>query len=352
MLDSQKISKSSLDNINSNSSNISNVSGDIAGSNYFDVTKALNEFDFESKSGKYIQESSRVGLLLLNADTLIKNNETHLGLALLRSASNIDSWNPEVLFRLGQSLEKTGSYEEALTAWKALVKVDNCFSTNFRLASCLYKLNRDEEALEKYYESLAILTEDCPDVFEAYKNMGNILVRRGDFEGAEELYNKAYAMNPKSDVLLVNLGTLEVQRHDYDKAVYCFRKAVELNCENDKAWVGLALVHNHYGDQELAWANIETAVEINSTNRTAVHVIGAWAMRDQKVATAIPVLETFLSQVDYDEDMSLALINLYCHQGQLDSAKIEVEKVLLWNPSHIEVRELRKKIRSYQRGSI
>lgn len=320
---------------------------------YFDLKKAIHEFDTETSDQSVDHEfagSNQVSLLLKNAEVLFQNRDTHLGMALLRQAANVDSWNPEVLYRLADHLEKMNKFDEAASAWNALVKVDNSFTTLFRHANCLYKLNEDERALEKYYEALAILTEDNENVFDAYKNMGNILVRRGDFEGAEELYNKAYTMNPLSDILLVNLGTLEVQRQDYDKAIYCFRKAVEINCDNDKAWVGLSLVHNQYGDHELAWANIETAIEINPKNRTAVHVIGAWATRDQKVVRAIPVLENYLSLVDHDEDMSLALINLYCSQGQLDSAKIEIEKVLLWNPSHKEVRELRKRIRSYRAG--
>lgn len=357
MLDQLNIQKSSpIDSTHSNVDSSSATPFIQSGQIYFDLKTAIQEFEQEPViqdefAAADSQLDSKIRLLLNNAETLFRHQETHLGLALLRQASNVDSWNPEVLFKLGQQLESINRFEEAEKAWQALSKVDNSFTTLFRLANCLYKLNQDEAALEKYYEALALLTEDNENVFDAYKNMGNILVRRGDFEGAEEFYNKAYTMNPLSDILLVNLGTLEVQRQDYEKAIYCFRKAVEINCENDKAWVGLSLVHNQFADQELAWANVETAVEINPKNRTAVHIIGAWALRDQKVLRAIPVLENYLALVDYDEEMSLALINLYCHQGQLDSAKIEIEKVLLWNPSHAEVRELRKKLRNYKRGA-
>jgi tetratricopeptide (TPR) repeat protein len=212
-------------------------------------------------------------------------------------------------------------------------------------------LGRDQEALESYYEALSVITEENSVLFELYKNMGNIFVRQGDFDGAEEFYNKAYTVNSQSDVLLVNYGTLEVQRSDYDKSLYCFRKAVEVNPANDKAWVGLAMVHNEFGDIELAWANIESALDINPTNRTAVHLAANWGLRDTKIEKAIEYLQQYLASVEQDEDMSLVLINLFCTIGHLEKALLEMERVLLWNPDHKEVRQLKKKIQRSQRAA-
>ncbi|WP_374031997.1 tetratricopeptide repeat protein [Bdellovibrio bacteriovorus] len=142
---------------------------------------------------------------------------------------------------------------------------------------------------------------------------------------------------------------LEVQRGDYDKSLYCFRKAVEINPENDKAWVGLAMVHSQFGDMELAWANIETAIDINPQNRTAVHLAANWGLRDGKLQKAIEALQGYLASVEEDEDMSLVLINLLCSAGQVDQAMLEIERVLLWNPDHAEVRSLKKKIIASQK---
>jgi Tfp pilus assembly protein PilF len=176
------------------------------------------------------------------------------------------------------------------------------------------------------------------------------LVRQGDFEGAEDYYNKAYTLNPDSDTLLVNFGTLEVQRQDYDKSLYCFRQAVEVNKRNDKAWVGLAMVHAQFGDQELAWANLETALDINPKNRTAVHLLANWGLRDGRFAQSVSVLQSYLGEVDFDEDLSLVLINFYCSGSQIDEALLECERVLLWNPENQEVSDLKAKLRKIKKA--
>lgn len=330
MLETPFIPKSS-----ETSSPISEISAPVPG-----VQARVGEEVFDPE----LRVSAEVATYLTNARLLIKHGEISLALNLLRQASNRDSKNPVTLDLLAECLERKMNFNEALVARRAAVQVDYGFETMFKFANVLYKKGSDDEALEKYFEALALLTGESAHLFELYKNMGNIFVRRGDFEGAEEYYNKAYTMDPHSDVLLVNLGTLEVQRGDYGKSLYCFRQAIEVNGDNDKAWVGLAMVHNHFGDVELAWANLETALDVNPRNRTAVHLLANWAARDLQWQKGISALENYLAAVEQDEEMSLVLLNLYCSRGDLDKARVEVEKVLLWNPAHHEVRDLRKKL--------
>lgn len=350
MLENQFVQKSSETYRDQNSVE---SQGEGAGKIYFDPQQAIQEFEAETSQDQVAATTrdARIPTYLLNARILAKHREYKLALNLLREASNRDSHNAETLKLLAFCLEKTNHLPEALIARKTLVSEDYGFESLFGLATVYYKLGRDQEALERYFEALSVLTEENDNLFELYKNMGNIFVRQGDFDGAEEYYNKAYTVNTQSDVLLVNFGTLEVQRNDFDKSLYCFRKAVEINPENDKAWVGLAMVHNQFGDAELAWANLETALDINPQNRTATHLAANWGLRDGKTSKAIEALENYLGSVEEDEDMSLVLINLFCTTGQMDKALLEMERVLLWNPDHKEVRALKKKITSSQRAA-
>jgi tetratricopeptide (TPR) repeat protein len=282
--------------------------------------------------------------LLTNAKLLLKAGERELALNLLREASNRDSKNPLVLEPLAEALETGGHENEALKVREVLAKVDYQFTNVYGLAHLLYRLNRDQEALHMYFEALSILTDEHPVLFEIHKNMGNIFVRQGDFEGAEEKYNQAYRLQPDSDTLMVNFGTLEVQRGDFGRSLTCFRRAVELNAKNDKAWTGLAMVHNEMGDQELAWGNLERALDLNPGNRTAVHLAANWATRDRQPLLAITRVENYLETVESDEDMSLVLVNLFCGAGHLDLAELETEKILAWNPDQKEVRQMRSRL--------
>lgn len=288
--------------------------------------------------------NSTIGTLLLNSQVLRQHHEYRLALNLLRQASNLDSYNLVVLKELYSCLSQIENHRESIVVAKAILNIEYNFDSIFNYAQTHYRLGDDAQAMQLYYEALAVIDTESPHTFELYKNLGNILVRQGDFDGAEEYYNKAYTINSQSDVLLVNLGTLEVQKNDFDKALYCFRQAVEVNPLNDKAWAGLAMIHNQFSDIELAWANIIKSIDQNPMNRTALIIAANWAIRDQKQNLVISAIEQYLSQEKFDQDLSLVLINLYCSAGHLQKAIFEVHRYLCWYPENTEVLNLKKKI--------
>ncbi len=300
------------------------------------------------KTNSTLEESpkvnSTVGTLLLNAQILRQHREHRLALNLLRQACNLDSYNLIVLKELYSCLIQIENFKESLIVAKTILKLEYTFENIFNYAQNYYRLGDDGTAMQLYYEALSVVEIDSKLVFELYKNLGNILVRQRDFDGAEEYYNKAYTINNHSDVLLVNLGTLEVQKSDFDKALYCFRQAVDVNPLNDKAWAGLAMIHNQYSDFELAWANIVRSIDQNPNNRTALIIAANWALRDQKQNLVIKQIESYLSKEEFDQDLSLVLINLYCSSGLLQKAVVEVERFLCWHPENTEVLNLKMKL--------
>lgn len=299
-------------------------------------------------SSKINQIQIEAATLMANAKVLFNAGETKLALNLLRQACSRDSKNPFILKTLADALEANQYIEEAMKVRTALRVCDYGFESVFNLAQSAYRLNRDEEALSLYYEALSLLTEEHPSLFEIHKNMGNIFVRAGDYEGAEESYNKAYRLQSSSDILMVNLGTLAIQRGDKGGALSCFRQAVELNATNDRAWVGLAMIHHEFGDHDLAWGNLERALDLNGGNRTAVLLAANWAQRDQLQTRVISWVENYLSIAENDEEISLVLVNLFCQTGRIEMAQIESTRVLAWNPGRGDVADLQKKLRQAQ----
>jgi tetratricopeptide (TPR) repeat protein len=291
--------------------------------------------------------ASQISALLANADILIRNRESELGFTLIRQALTVDSHHALALKKLGQFHMSKKRYAQAEIAFEEVLKADYSFENLAQLAEACYLQNKDEKAAVKYEEAFSIIVtgmENPQILFEAFKNLGNIQCRAGDFQAAQENYFKAFALNPKSDMLLVNLGTLDFQQSELSSSLEKFRQALAVNPRNDRAWVGLAVVHDKMGDSALAMANIENAVEIAPSNRTAVHILSNWAVRDLRYSTAIEVLQEYLGQVEQDEEMSLVLIHLFCLTQQFDLARFEVERVLLWNPEHPEVLRLSKEL--------
>lgn len=282
-----------------------------------------------------------IEVLMKNSEILESAGDYRLALNLLRSVLIRKPDHMQALERMGRCLREDGRYEEALKCFRALARSEKKIDAQIMIAEIHYLSERDELALASYREVLKHVIEDQRKLFDIYKNVGNIHVRAGDFDAAEEFYDKAYTIDPNSDVLMVNYGTLEIQRENLEEAVQRFRHAVELNPESDRGWVGLSLVHRQMGDLELAWANVLQALDINQRNRTALRLIVEWGMADQKVPMAIARLQEYLELDGEDAEMSFTLSKLFTHSGRIPEARLEIERVLALDPGLQGAEDLR-----------
>lgn len=322
--------------------------------------KAIFDFETEKKkpeeSVSIVPEkqsaktSADLASLIANAEKLIHHSEKELAKALIYKALSIDSKNLAALNLAQKVLNPVQDLSSILKIRKVICEVNYCFESIYQLADVYYRLGDDQNAKEKYLEALGLILDENQNVFEIYKNLGNILTREGDYEGAEEYYHRAYTLNPDSDSLLVNLGTLEFQLKEYNEALERFRRAIEINRQNEKAWVGLALVHHQMGDHDLAMANLENAIDLNPRNRTAVHIYANWCHQNGRYLQAADVVQKYLASVEQDEEMSLVLIQLLCQINRFDVARFEMEKVLLWNPGNEKFRNIEKDLIAMTRG--
>jgi Flp pilus assembly protein TadD len=289
------------------------------------LDQAISEFDRHD-------EATIIEMLMKHVGVLLIAREHRLAINILRNVLMRSPENQEALRCMGIAHREEGRYDEALKCFRAFAKALNSSEAQFLIAETYYLGERDEMALASYREAMKLVIEDPRRLFETYKNVGNIYVRAGDYESAEEFYNKAYTINSQSDLLMVNYGTLEIQRENLGAAVERFRSAVAINSNNDKAWVGLALVHRQMGDHELAWANVQRALDINMSNRTAIRLVVDWSVQDQNFSVAISRLQLYLAREGEDAEMSFTLAKIFTHVGRLREARVEMERALALDP--------------------
>jgi Tfp pilus assembly protein PilF len=286
-----------------------------------------------------------ISLLVFNAKILIKNSEYSLASHLLRKALYLNSFHQESLKLLVDCFHKMHQSTQALRVLFLLDRIEESFESAFQLAHYQYETEHFSEAKESYFRALNKVSEQKTQHFEVYKNLGNIFLREGDAESAEEFYHKAFALNPASSGLLVNLGTLAFQRQEMELALSRFRSALEIDSKNDKAWVGLAIVHSQMGDLNLAHANIDSALDINPLNRTAIQLAAHWGLDRHELDYVINILTKYVSNVEYDEDISLLLTHAFCLAGKLNEAKLELERMLLWNPKNEKLHQIEQEMK-------
>lgn len=246
---------------------------------------------------------------------------------------------------LARRLSAAGRDREALKILKNVIKIDSRFETVLALGLMEDKMDMPEMAFRHLQEALLIAPGECPELFDLFKTLGNIFVRRGDYDSAEDNYNKAYRLNPESDVLLVNLGTLCIQRSDWDGALERFRSALQLNNRNDKAWVGLAIGHRMKGDLELSWANLEAALEYNPLNEVALGLAVDWGTQQGRENRVLELIRSFLVEGGWNERFSLAFSYLSWRRGDSHLAKFELERLLAVNPANEQALQLAGEMR-------
>lgn len=274
-----------------------------------------------------------VPALLTNAKILIQNDELTLAQEIIRAALRHDSYHPEAIRLLGGTFMRMEKWQEAAHCFQQLIEVEADDRSLALLAEACYQVGDDDKALELYLSAMLRVEYEGSSLFDIFKNVGNIHVRAGDFEAAEEYYNKAYTLHPESDVLLVNYGTLEIQKDDMTKALHRFRQALNKNADNDKAWVGLALIHHQFGDFDLSWANIEKALDSNPYNRTALQLMAQWAPQFGKTEHVLTAFDVYSEQKGFDLDMSLLRAHLLSQSKRWIEARIECELILMWEPT-------------------
>ncbi len=301
---------------------------------------AITEFDNSTDELPLIPSAPEVlDKLLSNALLLVDNGDYKSAIRILRNILARDQHYSDAIEWLGYCFNQTGDLENAVKCFQELTRLVPDEFSYTALAEALYNLGQEKDAEIYYKLALGLITYESPLLFNIHKNLGNIFVKAGDFESAEENYNKAYTLCPHSDALFVNFGTLELQKGNLEAAIERFRNAVELNKQNDKAWVGIGLIHRSKGDFELAWGNIEKALDINSKNKTALKLFVSWAFEDCEIEKAIERLDLYLEQVGDDVEASLMLVEAFYRKGDFSKSRLELTRASSLAPNRSEVKK-------------
>ena len=283
--------------------------------------------------------SAQAFSFISNARILNKNGEYNLALNLLRQACNIQPH--ELIFKeMTATLILKKSWDEARKISTKWHKIYPSFDSSFMKAQVEYELGMDDQSLQSYFECMSLISTEKIELFDIFKNVGNIYVRKGDFESAEEFYNKAYSFNNDSDILYVNYGILEMQRGELNKAKDRFRTALHINSMNDKAWTSLAMVHFEFGDEDLGVANIKKALDLNPSNKTAISFAFQKLNAKKHAEFVVEAMQKFLDTCEFDEEVSCMLIQKLYEANRIELAILECNRLLLWNPLKDEYFEL------------
>src|SRR5262249_53740346 len=107
-----------------------------------------------------------------------------LDLADLYCILQIDPNDSFMAMELAKRLSASGKHDEAYKILKGVLKIDYRFETLHALAQSEYQLEMVDESFQHLQQALMIAPEGSAGLFELFKTLGNIFVRRGDLDSA------------------------------------------------------------------------------------------------------------------------------------------------------------------------
>ena len=203
----------------------------------YEAEDMLQRVQIEALSKKHAKLYSAV-----KADVLLKGKQYHAAIPFVKLATPYEKrkiYRPRFSYVLGQLYELEGKRSEAISAYKAVVRmappIEMDFNARVRMAelggkNSIKKL-RTMTKQSKYKDKLDQL----------YGAMGNIYLANHDTVKALEMYEKAIAeatqAGPSKADVLVRAGDLYYETRAYAQAQPCYREAVNILTADNPTYI-------------------------------------------------------------------------------------------------------------------
>jgi len=127
---------------------------------------------------------------------------------------------------LGNSLQESGRFDEAVAAYKKALELNPSFSWSYHcLGDVLLKLEKWEEAVAAYKKAVEL----NPDFSWSYHNLGDALLKLRQWEEAAAAYRCEIALNSDFAWSFCNLGDALTKIKQWDEAIATYLKAIEID---------------------------------------------------------------------------------------------------------------------------
>jgi tetratricopeptide (TPR) repeat protein len=237
-----------------------------------------------SKEG-YLSSSTEIQVSQLAANPPVN-------LTLTRASAGGAAPSAEVggsLLDGGNALLKAGRYDEALAAFEEFAaKFPDVYAVHLNIGSA-YMEKGDLDRAEAEFK--AVLDENGPapedlrkqkdTSLKALSGLGEVALKRGDFESAQGSFRRALEISPEDPAAAYNVGEIFFSNQKTDDAIAYFELAIKIKRDWPKAYHRLGLVYLNKGDFPKALENLKKFLELDPQSPEAPGVKAAIAAIEQ-----------------------------------------------------------------------
>ncbi len=215
-----------------------------------------------NKSSGLFNNPNQIQLLFTTGNTLYKTGKYEEAISVYDDLLVIDSFFYEVWVNRAVCLDYLGRYEAAIDSYNNALKINpNDYLSWSNRGVTLDKSGRNQEALVSYEIALMIKL-DNPN---ALYNRGIALRESGNYKGATASFDQALLINPKWYEAWNNRGNAFFYAGEYEEAINSYCKALEINYNGHLAYHNKGLAQFAIGLYSDSLANLQKAFEIIRT---------------------------------------------------------------------------------------
>ena len=267
------------------------------------------------------------------ARAYLQNKQPRQGFWELRETVRLDSSNLEAKLQFAQVSIYAGELDEALKQSDEVIASDPNMVTAYMVrAQVLEALKRPEEALE----GLEKAYELEPDNDAALLMLGNFLVRRGDREAAEPLFQRRVEVDPAFASYTALAGFLARDRDRTEEADAAYVKALDLaeGAERGRAYqqlAGLYFRNNRFDD---AVAVLEDGIETEEDALDLIYLLARFYQARGESAKADALIEQ-ATEAQPDNPKPFLILSAYRgRKGDAEGALAAAEQAVAVDPEN------------------
>ena len=251
----------------------------------------------------------------------------------------------DYLILLAQTQKALGEFTNLIKTLEIIVGLRGSSSDFIELMRAMYSGGRLNEALDiaLFLQEYGLSGKLSEGEDRAVTHcLVKIYLEFSDFEGLQEVLG-ACDYIAKDSLLLRAMGLLFWELDDRAEALSFFVKSIDIENTNDQAWLNIAMLHKELGNDAMAWDCLEKVIELNSNNAAALKLMVDWHNQEpEKINKVIYALRRYLCKFEFDEEISLCYVQMLKKINDMNSVRIELEKLILYHPVKLEYQMMKK----------
>ncbi|MBM3296400.1 MAG: tetratricopeptide repeat protein [Candidatus Aminicenantes bacterium] len=173
------------------------------------------------------------------------------------------------LVEQGNRLFEEKSFEQAAALFEQfLEKNPGAFQTHLNIGNCYRETGAFDKAVAEYNLVIAKVKETNPELKgdvmagKALAAIGEVHIRQGDLEGAQEFFKQSLDVSPSDETLAYNVGEIYFSNGKVDEAIRYFKLAVEIKPGWPEAHLKLGFSYLNKADYGPAAASMAKYLEL------------------------------------------------------------------------------------------